>query len=58
MNLQKKELELARAQIEMGNETVLTIARTVDAKDVNTSEHSARVAEYSVLIAQELGICR
>ncbi len=55
MNLQKKELELARAQIEMGNETVLTIARTVDAKDVNTSEHSARVAEYSVLIAQELG---
>lgn len=39
----------------MGNETVLTIARTVDAKDVNTSQHSARVAEYSVLIAEELG---
>ena len=39
----------------MGNETVLTIARTVDAKDVNTSQHSARVAEYSVLIAGELG---
>ncbi len=55
MNLQKKELELARTQLEMGNETVLTIARTVDAKDVNTSQHSARVAEYSVLIAEELG---
>ena len=34
---------------------MLTIARTVDAKDVNTSQHSARVAEYSVLIAEELG---
>ena len=30
-------------------------SRTVDAKDVNTSQHSARVAEYSVLIAEELG---
>lgn len=55
LNLQRKELELARTQLEMGNETVLTIARTVDAKDVNTSQHSARVAEYSVLIAEELG---
>ncbi len=39
----------------MGNETVITIARTVDAKDVNTSKHSLRVSEYSVLIAKELG---
>ena len=39
----------------MGNETVLTIAKTVDAKDVRTSQHSERVAEYSVLIAKELG---
>ena len=44
-----------KKQLEMGNETVLTIARTVDAKDVNTSQHSARVAEYSVLIGKELG---
>ena len=39
----------------MGNETVLTIARTVDAKDENTSQHSVRVSEYSVLIAKRLG---
>ncbi len=55
LNMQKKELELARNQIEMGNETVLTIARTVDAKDENTSQHSARVAQYSLMIARELG---
>ena len=39
----------------MGNETVMTIARTVDAKDINTSQHSLRVSEYSVLIAKALG---
>ena len=55
LNMHKKELELARNQIEMGNETVLTIARTVDAKDENTSQHSARVAQYSLMIARELG---
>ena len=55
INMQKKELELARSQIEMGNETVLTIARTVDAKDENTSQHSFRVSEYSVMIAKQLG---
>lgn len=55
INLQKKEIELVKKQLEMGNETVLTIAKTVDAKDVRTSQHSERVAEYSVLIAKELG---
>ena len=55
LNIQKRELELVKKQLEMGNETVLTIARTVDAKDVNTSQHSARVAEYSVLIGKEGG---
>lgn len=55
LNIQKRELELIKKQLEMGNETVLTIARTVDAKDVNTSQHSTRVAEYSVLIGKELG---
>ena len=55
LNIQKRELELVKKQLEMGNETVLTIARTVDAKDVNTSQHSARVAEYSVMIGKELG---
>jgi energy-coupling factor transport system substrate-specific component len=56
LNLQKKEIELAQSQIKMGNETILAIARTVDAKDENTSQHSQRVSEYSVLIAKELGL--
>ncbi len=55
INVQKRELQLARDHAEMGNETVLTIARTVDAKDENTSQHSYRVSEYSVLIARKLG---
>ena len=55
LNLQKKELELAKNQIQMGNETIITIARTVDAKDENTSQHSQRVSEYSVMIAEKLG---
>lgn len=52
---QKYELEYAKKQIKMGNETILSIARTVDAKDTNTSEHSFRVSEYSVAIAKRLG---
>lgn len=52
---QKYELEYAKKQIKMGNETILSIARTVDAKDTNTSEHSFRVSEYSVAIAGRLG---
>lgn len=55
LNFQKKELELIKNQLKMGNETVLAIARTVDAKDENTSQHSFRVSEYSVLIAKKLG---
>lgn len=39
----------------MGNETILAIAKTVDARDENTSQHSERVAEYSVLIAERMG---
>lgn len=52
---QRYELEYAKKQIKMGNETILSIARTVDAKDTNTSEHSFRVSQYSVSIAKELG---
>lgn len=52
---QKLELEYAKKQIEMGNETILSIARTVDAKDSNTSEHSFRVSQYSVAIARRFG---
>lgn len=53
--MQKMELELAKKHIRMGNETILTIAKAVDAKDVNTSQHSVRVSEYSVMIARKLG---
>lgn len=55
LNFQKKELTMAKQQVQMGNETILTIARTVDAKDENTSQHSVRVSEYSVMIAEKLG---
>ena len=55
MELQKKELALAKHRVEMGNETILAIAKTVDAKDVNTAQHSQRVSEYSVMIAKKLG---
>ncbi|MDD6269876.1 MAG: two-component regulator propeller domain-containing protein, partial [Oscillospiraceae bacterium] len=34
---QKREIEFTKKQIKMSNETILTIARTVDAKDENTS---------------------
>ncbi|MBR6044528.1 MAG: HD domain-containing protein [Ruminococcus sp.] len=56
--LQRHQLELAERQVRMGNETILAIARTVDAKDENTSQHSQRVSEYSVMIAQELGFSK
>lgn len=55
LNLQKRELELAKLQVQMGNETIMAIARTVDARDVNTSNHSIRVSEYSVAIAKQIG---
>ncbi|NHM13750.1 HD domain-containing phosphohydrolase [Xiamenia xianingshaonis] len=53
---QQMKLELAEKQLQMGNETIMTIAQTVDAKDENTSQHSIRVSEYSVLIAKKLGM--
>ncbi|MCR4891622.1 MAG: HD domain-containing protein [Lachnospiraceae bacterium] len=56
LRLQQKELALAREQVRIGNETILAIARTVDAKDENTSQHSQRVSDYSVLIAKEMGL--
>ena len=55
LELKNKELEFVKKQVEMGNEAILTIAQTVDAKDENTSQHSIRVSEYSVLIAERLG---
>lgn len=52
---EKRKLAIAKKQTEMGNETIIAIAKTVDAKDGNTSQHSERVAEYSVMIAKKLG---
>lgn len=55
LELQRREIEIVREQVRMGNETILAIAKTVDAKDSNTSQHSTRVSEYSAMIAQRLG---
>ena len=53
---QQHELALAQQQVQMGNETIFAIAKAVDAKDERTSQHSQRVALYSVMIAQTLGL--
>lgn len=50
-----RTLNAAREQVRMGNETIMTIARTLDARDTNTSMHSERVSEYSVMIARKMG---
>ena len=55
LRMQKMEVEWAKSQLQMGNETILTIAQAVDAKDERTSQHSVRVSEYSVMIAKRLG---
>ena len=55
LELQQTKLSMALQQVQMGNETILAIAKTVDAKDVLTSKHSQRVSEYSALIAKEYG---
>ncbi|MCR5061700.1 MAG: HD domain-containing protein [Treponema sp.] len=58
LNFQRRELALAHEQVRIGNETILTIAKTVDARDENTSQHSTRVSQYSVLIGKELGLSK
>ncbi len=55
MELQEKEILFAKEQIKMGSETILAIARAVDAKDGSTSQHSERVSEYSCLMAERMG---
>ncbi len=55
LRYQERELEIARKQLEMGEQTILAIAKAVDAKDENTSLHSQRVSEYSAMLARELG---
>ncbi len=50
----QRQLNQQQIKINMANETVMAIANAVDAKDVRTHQHSLRVAEYSVLIAEEM----
>ena len=52
---QEKELSHIREQIRMSNETILSIANAVEARDKRTGRHSLRVAVYSMLIGAELG---
>lgn len=56
MELQRKEIALSQQQVKMSNDTIIAIARAVDAKDERTSQHSWRVSEYSVLIAKAMGL--
>ncbi len=53
--LVQRQINKQKVKLEMANETVVAIANAVDAKDVRTSQHSKRVAEYSVMIAKEMG---
>ena len=50
----QRQLNQQQIKLNMANETVMAIAKSVDAKDVRTHQHSMRVAEYSVLIADEM----
>jgi energy-coupling factor transport system substrate-specific component len=50
----QRQINQQQIKLNMANETVMAIANAVDAKDVRTHQHSLRVAEYSVLIAQEM----
>ena len=50
----QRQLNQQQIKLNMANETVMAIANAVDAKDVRTNQHSSRVAEYSVLIADEM----
>ena len=50
----QRQLNQQQIKLNMANETVMAIAKAVDAKDVRTHQHSLRVAEYSELIAREM----
>ena len=53
---QKEQLEKRKKQTEaMSLQVIRTLSNTIEAKDEYTKGHSYRVAEYSALIARELG---
>lgn len=49
------DLELARKQIEMGNESVLAMAKALFLKDRQTGEHCHRVAYYAERLGKAYG---
>ena len=55
----QKEIELLKEKEENANimllQTSMALAEAIDAKDSYTNSHSNRVAEYSVMIAKEVG---
>ena len=51
-----RELAEANRLVEMGKQTVIAIARAVDAKDERTGGHSRRVAIYSKQMAKAYGL--
>lgn len=55
MEKQEQEMKEIQRQVRIGNETIFSIANAVEARDRSTGRHSFRVAEYSVMIARELG---
>lgn len=53
---QTKKAENRRKELEvLSVEIIETLATAIDAKDVYTKGHSARVAEYSAILAKKLG---
>ncbi len=52
----ERELAEANRMVEMGKQTVVAIARAVDAKDPRTGGHSRRVALYSKQMAKAAGL--
>ena len=52
---QQNEIDAFKQQVRMVNETIFAIANSVEARDKSTGRHSLRVADYSVLIAKEIG---
>ena len=58
---QKRELDEANAMLSEANERITmqsmyTLAKTIDAKDKYTNGHSMRVAKYSGMLAERLGL--
>ena len=57
----KRELDKANATLSQVNERIIlqsmyALAKTIDAKDIYTNGHSMRVAKYSGMIAQRMGL--